>query len=84
MASASLDRTYTYHPPFGTQTNRYQAIREFGKAFAKLITESTPPSREQSLALTKVQESVMWANAAIAIHEIEPVSNPTDTTVLNA
>ena len=72
MSSATLEQTYTYHPPFGTQPDRYVAIREAGKAFAHLITTTTPPSREQSVALTRIQETVMWGNAAIAIHEQAP------------
>ena len=78
MASATLDRVYTYHPPFGDQPNRYEGIREAGKAFARLVTSTTPPSREQSVALTKIQETVFWANAAIAVNETapaEPVAN---------
>ena len=72
MASASLEQTYTYHRPFGTQPERYIALREAGKALALLITQTVPPSREASVALTNVQQAVMWANAAIAINEQEP------------
>jgi hypothetical protein len=80
MATASLDRVYTYHPPFGTQQERYLRLREAAKAFAKLITELAPPSRETSVALTNVQQAVMWANAAVAINEVEPVvSTPAES-----
>lgn len=72
MSKASLDRTYTYHPPFGTQQARYLQLREAAKAFAQLITDLTPPSREQSLALTDVQRACQMANAAIAVNEVEP------------
>lgn len=66
-----LDKVYTYHPPRGNQQDRYVTIRERAKAFASLILEATPPSREQSLALTKLEEVVMWANSAIARNENE-------------
>jgi hypothetical protein len=72
MASASLDRTYSYHPPFGDQPTRYVTLREAGKAFAQAINDLCPPSREASVALTNVQQAVMWANAAIAINEQAP------------
>ncbi len=72
MSSASLDRVYTYHPPFGTQQDRYVALRAAGKALAVLITELTPPSREQSIALTDVQRAIQMANSAIAINEQAP------------
>ena len=40
--------------------------------FATMIVELTPPSREQSLALTKLSEASMHANAAIARDEEVP------------
>jgi len=66
-----LDKVYTYHPPKGNQQERYVTIREMAKAFAALILGATPTSREQSLALTKLEEVVMWANSAIARNENE-------------
>lgn len=66
-----LTRIFSYHRPFGTQPTRYSQIREKAKELAQLVQDSTPTSREQSLALTAVQQAVMWANAAIAINEIE-------------
>lgn len=74
MSSTSLDRIYTYHAPNGTQQERYVALRAAGKELAELIFQTTPASREQSVALTKVQEAIMWANAAIAINEVAPVA----------
>ena len=65
----NLDDIYTYHAPKPNQLPRYEALRAAAKQFAALIIASTPQSREQSVALTNVQQSVMWANAAIAINE---------------
>lgn len=78
MAKSSLRNTYTYHPPVGTQQARYVQIREAAEAFAQLITDLTPPSREQSLALTDVQRACQMANAAIAINET--VDSPINQT----
>lgn len=72
MSKINLDNLFTYHRPFGTQPNRYEAIRSMAKAFAQLVLDSTPASREQSLALTRIQEATQMANAAIAINEVEP------------
>ena len=71
LASATLDEIYTYHPPGGNQAERYAELRDGAKRLAQLIERLTPPSREQSVALTNVQQAVMWANAAIAINERE-------------
>lgn len=76
----TLDDIFTYHAPFGTQLQRYAAIRDMGKAFAKLVQNSTPPSREQSLALTDIQRAVQMANAAIAINEQPPVAASDSST----
>jgi hypothetical protein len=65
----NIERTFTYHAPTGTQPERYVAIRAAAKELARVIEASCPDSREKSLALTNVQQSVMWANASIAINE---------------
>jgi len=60
---------FTYHAPHGTQIARYNDLRQAALTFAGLIDALTPVSREQSLALTALEEAVMWANAAIARRE---------------
>lgn len=64
-----LDNDFTYHPPTVEQVERYTRLRDAGKEFAKLVSSCTPASREQSLALTNIEQAVMWANAAIARNE---------------
>lgn len=67
--SARIERTFSYHAPRGNQAERYTALRDEARHFAMMIAVSTPPSREQSLALTKLEECIMFANAAIARNE---------------
>lgn len=67
--SADLVNRFTYHPPKDGQALTYEQIREAAKKFAFLIAGLCPESRERSLALTKLEESVMWANAGIARNE---------------
>lgn len=64
-----INNAFVYHPPKPGQQDRYVELRDTARALAKRIIELTPKSREQSLALTKLEESIMWANAAIARHE---------------
>ena len=64
-----IEATFTYHPPFGTQAQRYGYLRAKAKELAYLIQEECPDSREKALALTNLQQTIMWANAAIAINE---------------
>lgn len=61
-----IKNAFTYHPPKPGQPEKYQAIRDMAKELAYLIDELVPDSREKSLAQTKLEESVMWANAGIA------------------
>lgn len=64
-----IENAFTYHPPKDDQTERYVIIREEAKLLLKCILSYTPESREQSLAWTKIEEAVFWANAAIARNE---------------
>lgn len=63
---AQIENNFTYHAPKPGQPEKYTAIREKAKELALLIVESTPASREQSLAITELESCVMWANAGIA------------------
>lgn len=61
-----IERNFTYHAPKPEQVEKYTELRNAAKALALLIAESTPYCREQSLALTNLEQAVFWANAAIA------------------
>lgn len=61
--------TLTGHAPKDGQPVRYEFIRGKAKEFAEAIDASCPESREKSLAMTKLDEAVMWANASIARRE---------------
>lgn len=61
-----IENAFTYHAPKDGQLEKYQVIREKAKELAYLIKDLVPDSREQSLAITKLEECSMWANAGIA------------------
>lgn len=63
---ARLDNDFTYHAPKGDQPGRYNAIRNITREVAVYIMDYCPDSRERSLAITKLEEAVFWANASIA------------------
>lgn len=69
MTEEDLRNVFTFHSVKGNQAERYPKIRQAGLDLALLIFENCPGSRERSTAFTKIQEAVMFANAAIAIHE---------------
>ena len=63
------ENNFVYHPPKEGQPERYSRIRSAAGELAKLLNCECPPSRELSLAQTKLEEAIFWANAAIARNE---------------
>ena len=61
-----IENAFTHHEPKEGQPEKYRAIREKAKELAYLIDREVPDSREKSLAMTKLEECSMWANAGIA------------------
>jgi hypothetical protein len=63
-----LARRFNYHPPNTEEkVERHGRVRAVLLDAAEEIIELTgPPSREQSTAITKLEEAMFWANAAIA------------------
>ena len=61
-----LEHRFTYHPPKEGQPAAYERLRSQALQLARQIDLECPESREQSLAITKLEEAIMWANAAIA------------------
>lgn len=64
-----LDIRFSYHAPNADQIDRMGQLRVNAKLLANLIVQFTPESREQSLALTHLEECIMQANAAIVRRE---------------
>lgn len=69
IGNDEINRRMGYHkatdktiPMF--EANRYEIID-----LAREWDESLPDSREKSLALTALQEALMWANAAVACNQ---------------
>ena len=68
MDKEDIDNRFTYHAPKPGQPEIYQDIRTLAKELALEIDEVVPEGREKSLAITKLEEVVMWADAGIARH----------------
>lgn len=64
---ADLDRRFAFHPANTRERqDAHQTVRAACQATAEMIVETAPAGREQAVALTKLEEAMMWANAAIA------------------
>jgi hypothetical protein len=66
MAPEDIANRFTYHSPTADQIPKYEEIRAAGRELANLLNDLCPEGREKSLAITHLEETVMWANAAIA------------------
>lgn len=66
MNAERIENDFTYHPPQPWQPEIYQKIRAQAKELALYIDSVVRDGREKSLALTKLEEAVFWANAGIA------------------
>jgi hypothetical protein len=67
--SDRIGSAFVYHKPTADQPARYTLIRNLAGDLARLICEQVPDSRERSIALTNIEQAVMWANAGIARNE---------------
>lgn len=70
MDSKTIDRNFGHNEPNGDQTARLELLHGTARVMAKTIQGECPESREKSLAFTKLEECVMWANAAIVRNEV--------------
>lgn len=66
MDLKEIDRRFSHHAPDLDASKRHAAIRIVFKNAAEVVVDVTPASREQSLAITALEEAAFWANAAIA------------------
>jgi hypothetical protein len=67
MDDNELKRRFDYHPPVTPERQEaHQRVRTDGLQVARVWVDELPEGREKTLALTKLEEAVMWANAAIA------------------
>lgn len=69
QTAEQIENNFVYHAPKGDQQVRYVKLREEAKKLAHLINELVPDSREKSVAITQLEQSIFWANAGIARNE---------------
>jgi len=69
MTNDDIENRFTYHTPTGTKGETFEKLRAGAKILALIMNDRIPESREKSLAITKLEESIMWANAAVARYD---------------
>lgn len=64
---ADLTNRFEYHPPRSEEAKvAHETVRARCLDLADFLASELPPGRERSLAVTKLEECMFWANAAIA------------------
>lgn len=67
VTEENLNKRFDYHKPGDQQTVvKHEAVRQVCKELAAHVVDLVPAGREQSFALTHIEEAMMWANAGIA------------------
>lgn len=59
---------FEYQRPTAEHVQQIETVRNALKAVHDTILETLPPSRERSLAITKLEEASMWANKGIVFN----------------
>jgi hypothetical protein len=66
MTPEEIDNRFTYHRPHGEVVEMHEGARSQTRKLAEYMNEVLPEGREKSLVITKLEEALFWANAAIA------------------
>lgn len=66
MEQSELQNNYQYHAPDENKVRKHEQVRKTVYVAADYLNKNLPDCREKSLALTKLEEATMWANAALA------------------
>jgi hypothetical protein len=69
------DDPFKYIPPAPEKIPAFDAVALAIVGVYKALNDWLPDSREKSLAITKLQECRMWANAGISFHEVKGMSS---------
>lgn len=67
-----MHKSFAYHKPFDDGLARITRLREAYSALLETLEEvSLGPSREQSLAVTNLETSAMWAVKSVVSNDPE-------------
>ena len=62
------ENNFKYHRPDEEKVRMHEFVRERCKSLATDLDDIVIDSREKAVAVTKLEEVMMWANASIARH----------------
>jgi hypothetical protein len=65
MDKNEIKNNFTYHKPTEDMESCIKDLRYLFEELAEHINIYVPEGREKALAITKIEEAMMWANAGI-------------------
>jgi len=68
--SNELKITLGFHPADEVAADKHDFVRDECKKLAYKLEEELPDSREKALAMTKLEEVMLWGNAAVARNKV--------------
>lgn len=67
ISATDLENRFKFHPATTREKqDEHTSVRQTAYRLAVFINDSVPDGREKSIAITKLEEVMFWANAAIA------------------
>lgn len=67
MGSLELDHRFVFHPARDEEKrNAHSSVRMLLAAAASDLNGRIPDGREKGIVMTKLEEAMFWANAALA------------------
>ena len=66
-----MKKTYAYHKPSQAGVDKIARLRQAFSDLHDAIEELAPKSREQSVALTNLETTAMWAIKAVVCNDPE-------------
>lgn len=71
-----IENIFKFHTLSDDQSKKMEELQIKAKELAQLILDVCPYSRERNLALTNLEQSLLWANESIARNEKSGCDNP--------
>jgi hypothetical protein len=69
MSNSAIENNFAYHAPSPDKIRQHEMVRAYLGQMAQEFDMILPIGREKSLVMTKLEEAMFWANAAIARNE---------------
>ena len=71
MLAADVRHRFAFHPATTAEKkHEHEGVRDACLFLALYLNDRIPEGREKSLAITKLEEVMMWSNAAIAMEQV--------------